>query len=373
MNRVQLPRTLIALATVWPWVPAVAQDPQAPEPVGSIPGPTIAAGQSVSFDLTLYFRDADGDVLAYAATVSDAAIAMVSVSDNILTVAGVASGTAVVTVFASDPGGLSAAQRTEVTIDAPNRAPEPFGTIPDQSLAPGQWISIGLSSYFSDPEGEVLSFSATTSNVSVAGVAVLGEIVTITQTGVGTAIVNAVARDPGGLSAQQSIPVTAGSDQPARDPARPETEPPVPAPLQRPQPGMATSETLLRYESEKRNEAVALLIEWFIPVVGHAYAGDAKAGLLPAGVTVGGLALVVGGAASCLDFECEGGAAAAVTAGLVATASGRIWGIVSAYRTAGKTNRELRQRLGLADVVGSLTVMPDPMQGRYRVGMALRF
>ena len=108
--------------------------------------------------------------------------------------------------------------------------------------------------------------------------------------------------------------------------------------------------------------------------MGHAYAGDAKAGLLPASVTVGGLALTVGGAAACIDFNsCEGGAAAAVAGGVVAAVGGRIRGTVSAYGTAGRINREPRQRLGLEDVVGSLIVTPDPMQGRYRVGMALRF
>ena len=204
---------IVALATAWPLAPAAAQDPRAPEPVGSIPARTIAVGQSARLDLTPYFRDADGDALAYAATVSDGAVATVSVSGDILTVEGVAPGTVVVTVFASDPGGLSATQRTEVTIEAPNRAPEPVGTIPRQSLAPGQWVSIGVSTYFNDPEGDVLSFSVTTSDPAVASVAVSGDIVTITQRGSGTAIVNAVARDPGGLSAQQGIPVLAGLQQ----------------------------------------------------------------------------------------------------------------------------------------------------------------
>jgi len=151
---------VVVLVTVWPWALEAAQNPRAPEAVGSIPARTIAAGQSARFDLAPYFNDADGDALAYAATVSDAAVATVSVSDDILTVAGVAPGTVVVTVFASDPGGLSATQRTEVTIEAPNRAPEPVGSIPGQFLAPGQWVSIGVSSYFNDPEGDVLSFSA---------------------------------------------------------------------------------------------------------------------------------------------------------------------------------------------------------------------
>ena len=87
-----------------------------------------------------------------------------------------------------------------------------------------------MSPYFSDPEGDVLSFSATTSDAAVVGVAVSGDVVTITHTGAGNAVVNTVARDPGGLATQQGIPVSAVSDQPTPDP-----EPPERAPLESPQ------------------------------------------------------------------------------------------------------------------------------------------
>ena len=228
------------LAIGWSAAPAVAQDPRAPEAVGAIPAQTMAVGQSESLDLGAYFSDPDGDALAYAATVSNTAIAAVSVSGNTLTIDGVAPGTALVTVFASDPGGLSATQRAQVTVEAPNRAPEPVGTIPGQTLAPGQWVSISLSSYFRDPEGDALSFSATTSNAAVASVEVSGDIVTITQGGTGAAIVNAVARDPGGLSVQQTISVAAGSDQVAPAPAQPEAERPEPVEPERARPGAPT-------------------------------------------------------------------------------------------------------------------------------------
>lgn len=224
------------LAMVRSPAPAVAQDPRAPEAVGSIPAQTIAAGQSASLDLTASFVDADGEQLAYAATASDGAIATVSVSGTILTMVGVAPGTAVVTVFASDPGGLSATQRTQVTVEAPNRAPEPVGTIPGQSLGPGQWVSISLTSFFRDPEGAALSFSATTSNAAVASVAMSGDIVTITQAGAGTATVNTVARDPGGLSVEQSITVAGRADGGTPTPAQPEAQRPEPAQPEPPQP-----------------------------------------------------------------------------------------------------------------------------------------
>ena len=230
---------LAVLAALWSAAPALAQEPRAPEAVGSVPPRTVAPGQTASLDLTPYFADADGDALAYAATSSDAGVATVSVSGAVLTIAGVAPGATVVTVFASDPGGLSATQRTRVSVEAPNRAPEPVGTIPAQTLAPGQWVSIAVSSHFADPEGDALSISATTSNPAAVSAAVSGEIVTLAHAGAGTSIIDVVARDPAGLSARQSIAVTARPDDGARLPTQPETDRPQPSEPGRPadQPG----------------------------------------------------------------------------------------------------------------------------------------
>ena len=94
---------VVVFLLAWSTLPAVAQGPRAPDPVGAMPGLAIVAGQSRTLELTVYFSDADGDALNYAATVSDVAIAAVSVSGSVLTIEGVAPGMAVVTVFASDP------------------------------------------------------------------------------------------------------------------------------------------------------------------------------------------------------------------------------------------------------------------------------
>ena len=247
--RATVAATVLALAASA--APAAAQDLRAPEAVGSIPARTISAGEAALIELVRFFTDPNGDALAYAATVSDAATATVSVSGNILTITGVGPGTVVVTIFASDPGGLSATQRTQVTVETPNQAPAPIGSIPAQALGPGQWIAIAVSSHFRDPEAESLSFSATSSDVRVAGVEVAGDIVTIIQAGTGTAIVNVVARDPGGLSVRQSITVAAGANAAAaartpaaRQPepaAQPERAPPGPTRPLPAQPGAPTA------------------------------------------------------------------------------------------------------------------------------------
>ncbi len=240
IRRAQLSVAVVLCAMVWSAAPAAAQAPRAPQAVGAISPQNVAVGGSASLDLAAYFSDPDGDALAYAATVSDVAIATISMSGSILTITGVQSGTAVVTVLTSDPGGLPATQSIQITVEARNRAPELVGTIPGQTLGPGQWVSISVSSYFRDPEGEALSFAATTSNASVASVAVSGDVVTIRQAGPGSAMVNAVAGDPGGLLAQQTITVAGSLDAVAPAPGRPGNQPPEavrpePAPPEPPQ------------------------------------------------------------------------------------------------------------------------------------------
>ena len=261
--------------------PAAAQVPRAPETVDTMPAQATLAGQSVSLDLSLYFTDPDGDALAYAGTVSNALVATVAVSGNILTLAGVAPGTAVVTILASDPGGLSVTQSTQVTVEAANQAPEPVGTVPVQNLAPRQWASVNVSAYFRDPDGDALSYSATTSNEAVATVAVSGNTLTITHAGTGTVIVDVVARDAGGLATQQSIAVAVSSGQatlaaeqaePAQlEPAQPQRMPREP---EQPDPARPNVPTADEVEAGDQSAAAARQPDPFPPRLLTGYVGS---------------------------------------------------------------------------------------------------
>ncbi|WP_420636981.1 hypothetical protein [Candidatus Palauibacter sp.] len=70
-----------------------------PETVSTIPDPTLTAGQAAMVDVTGYFRDPDGDALTYTARSSASAVASVSVSGRMLTIVGVARGSATVTLI----------------------------------------------------------------------------------------------------------------------------------------------------------------------------------------------------------------------------------------------------------------------------------
>ncbi len=175
---------------------------RAPESAGSIPGQTLHVGDTATLNLSPYFTDADGDALSYAAASSVDAVVSVSVSGATLTVAGVAAGSASVTVTASDPAGLSAAQTFQATV--PNRAPEAAGAIEDRTVPVGDTATLDASAYFTDPDGDALSFGASSSDPAVAAVSVSGSEVTISAVSRGSATIEVTATDPVGLGATLS-------------------------------------------------------------------------------------------------------------------------------------------------------------------------
>ena len=182
---------------------------RAPVAVSGIPDRTVPPGGAVSLDLTGHFSDPDGDALTYAAGSSAPGVARAAVSGASLTITAVSGGTATMTVTASDPGGLSARQTFQVTVTVTtNRAPVPASGIPDQFVGSGESKTVSLASSFSDPDGDALSYAASSSAPGVARAAVSGASLTITAVSGGTASVTVTASDPGGLSAHQTFEVS---------------------------------------------------------------------------------------------------------------------------------------------------------------------
>lgn len=179
-----------------------------PVAVGIIPDQTMVAGlEGVGLALAGYFDDPDGDALVYAAMSTDPAIATVEVMGSSLLIEGVAAGKATVTVVASDPGGLVAAQSTGVTVKSPNQPPVAIGCIPTQDVTLGTSVNLDVSPYFDDPDGDTLIYEATSDNSAVAAAGATGSDVTIMGLAEGPATVTVVASDPEGLSARQAIAV----------------------------------------------------------------------------------------------------------------------------------------------------------------------
>ncbi|WP_420464386.1 Ig-like domain-containing protein [Candidatus Palauibacter sp.] len=189
-----------------------------PQAVGTISTQTLEAGSSGSVDVAAYFSDPDDDALTYAATTSGAAVATASVSGSVVTLSAVSAGMATVTVTASDPSGASVTQGVRVEVERGNGPPETSGTIPAQSVEAGDAVTFDVSPYFSDPDGDALTYAASSSNSGVATASRVDSEVTISGRAPGTATVTVTASDADGTSAVQEIAVTVTGRQDNRPP-----------------------------------------------------------------------------------------------------------------------------------------------------------
>ena len=185
---------------------AVTVPNRGPSAMGAIPADTVAAGEVTTLDLSGYFTDPDGDPLTFAATVSDSAVAGFSVAGAVLAVTAIAKGNAVLTVTATDTEGLSTAQKFAVTV--PNRGPSAVGATPADTVAAGEVTTLDLSGYFTDPDGDPLTFAATVSDSAVAGFSVAGAVLAVTAIAKGNAVLTVTAIDTEGLSTAQKFAVT---------------------------------------------------------------------------------------------------------------------------------------------------------------------
>ena len=106
-----------------------------------------------------------------------------------------------------------------------NRAPALSGQIPAQRLpGPREAVAVAVGTYFTDPDGDVLTFVASSADTAVVSAAVEGDTLRLTGGGTGGAgTVTVTATDPSGLSARAAVavtvnraPVAAGDDIPAQ-------------------------------------------------------------------------------------------------------------------------------------------------------------
>ncbi len=187
---------------------AVTVPNRAPVAIDTIPGQSVEPGQTVAVDLSPFFNDPDGETLTYSAASSNTGVAAVAVAGSLVTVSGVAAGTVLVTVTATDSAPLSAQQRFSVAVRAANQAPEVVSTISDLNLTVGETRDWRGGDHFRDPNGDALSYAAGSSNAAVVLAAASGGEFGIVALSTGTATVTVTASDPGGLSARLSFQAT---------------------------------------------------------------------------------------------------------------------------------------------------------------------
>ena len=191
---------------------------QAPQATDSIPAQALMPDGSVTIDLTGHFTDPDDDALTYEGATSDAAVATVMIEGSNATITGVAAGTATITFTASDPDGLSATQDAAVTVNTP---PAPEGTIDDINVTLDESTTLVVSGYFTDADGDALSYEAASSDDEIATASAADSTVTINGHAAGSATITITATDPRGASAMQEATVS------VKTPPMPDSVPPT--------------------------------------------------------------------------------------------------------------------------------------------------
>ena len=153
----------------------------------------VIEGQTVTVDISGSFSDPDGDALSYAATTSNASVATIGVSGTDLSVTGVSAGAASVTVTASDPGGLSAAQSFAVNVAAP--APTTMRITPETGTLTAIDQTLQLSAEVLDQLGRTISGATVTWASGDAAVVIVDTRGLVTAVGRGEATVTGTAGD----------------------------------------------------------------------------------------------------------------------------------------------------------------------------------
>ena len=188
-----------------------AEANEAPQPQGSVPAQTVVDGRTVSVNVAPYFTDPNDDSLTYTAESSAPTKVTVSVTGSELSLTGVDTGAATVTVTAEDPAGETATQTVSVTVEA-NAVPV-AAAIPAQNLNVDvlPTVLVDPTRYFSDANNDALTYTATItgdSGVVTTMIRQASGVLTLTAVAAGSTTVEVTAADPDGEEAMVTIQVT---------------------------------------------------------------------------------------------------------------------------------------------------------------------
>lgn len=174
-----------------------------PVPRGSIAAQRVEAGQGVVIALAPWFEEPDGQSLAFGVAPADPTVAGVALSGDRLTLLGLTKGATNITVTATDPGGLEAAQ--VFAFEVPNRQPVALGTIEGQIMRRGEVRTVDLTPWFDDPDADLLTYTSSSSRPGAVTAVVYGATLRLTVVAAGRAAVTVTARDPDGLAATHTF------------------------------------------------------------------------------------------------------------------------------------------------------------------------
>ena len=222
---------------------------------------SIQVGMTKMLTLSEYYLDIDSLVVTYSAASSDDAVATVSDPDgnSMITITAVAEGSATITVSASDREGLAIPQTFDVTVSATpveppdNNQPRQTRDIPaltgTDALKFGGSQDVDLSMYFTDDDGDDVTYTADSTDPNVVTADVSGSMVTVTVVAPGMAMIDVTAADPYNRSVRGSFDVEVINQGPMIQADEPATFGPF-------MPGATQDILLSRYFSDPEGESL---------------------------------------------------------------------------------------------------------------------
>ncbi|NBB86279.1 MAG: T9SS type A sorting domain-containing protein, partial [Bacteroidetes bacterium] len=166
----------------------------------------VTVGAPETIDLDTVFSDPDGETLTYTAASDNADAVTATVDGATLTLDALAPGTATITVTAEDAQGGAVDDSFLAEV---NQLPVVDSPVDDRLVqSTDDPFTVDLAVVFSDPDGDALTFTATSSDTDVAAVDLADGIATITPVATGTATLALTADDERGGLTDESFAVT---------------------------------------------------------------------------------------------------------------------------------------------------------------------
>ena len=151
----------------------------------------------ITISIDSVFTDADGDSLIYSVVSENTEIVSVSMKNDTLTITENGTGTTKITITANDGKGAIVNDEFSVRVNPP-----PVINVPLADTAVNEGFtsfSIDMDNVFTDIDGDELSFSAVSDNEGVVTVSISSNILTVTESGIGTANITVTANDEFGM------------------------------------------------------------------------------------------------------------------------------------------------------------------------------
>ncbi len=165
----------------------------APKFVGMLDDQTMTVeSDPIMIAIEGLFMDPDGDELTYEVSSDDDAVATATLSSSHMTLTAVSKGMTTVTVTASD-GDIHSSVSFNLTIA--NAEPNYLGTLNDQIVTKTLPMTVSVEGAFMDPDGDELTYEATSEDTAIATVSMSGTDLTIDGVAAGTTTISVTASD----------------------------------------------------------------------------------------------------------------------------------------------------------------------------------